>query len=317
MSGFPQSNMQNQINESKSNREDAGLLATLAKRSGDVVLRDGTTVRVRVMRPEDEPLLLSLFKSLSEESRWRRFLSLSRDSVLAAEAHREACVDYCHTFGLIALTGLEDRVVGHAFYTAIDEERAEVAFAIADDFQRRGLATILLGQLAEVAAANSIQVFEAETLASNTGMVNVFRESGFHTRVSVAAGELHVSFPTSLTPSAIEKFERRETIASINALKLFFDPRAVAVIGASRKRGSIGGEIFHNLLSYGFQGPVYPINPIAESHPMRASIRHSRGCSRARRSRGHRCTGRACLKGCRELRQERRESAGCYLGRIF
>ena len=255
--------MQNQINESTSSREDAVLLATLVKRSGDVVLRDGTTVRVRVMRPEDEPLLLSLFKSLSEESRWRRFLSLSRDSALAAEAHREACVDYCHTFGLIALTGLEDRIVGHAFYTAIDEERAEVAFAIADDFQRRGLATILLGQLAEVAAANSIQIFEAETLASNTGMVNVFRESGFHTKVTVAAGELHVSFPTSLTAEAIEKFERRESIASVNALKLFFNPRAVAVIGASRKRGSIGGEIFHNLLSYGFQGPVYPINPTA------------------------------------------------------
>jgi len=256
--------MQNQINEPKTIREDAGLLATLAQRSGDVVLRDGTTVRVRVMRPEDEPLLLSLFKSLSEESRWRRFLSLSRDSALAAEAHREACVDYCHTFGLIALTGLEDHIVGHAFYTAIDDERAEVAFAIADGFQRRGLATILLGQLAEVAAANSIQVFEAETLASNTGMVNVFRESGFHTKVTVAAGELHVSFPTSLTTEAIEKFERRESIASVNALKLFFNPRAVAVIGASRKRGSIGGEIFHNLLSYGFQGPVYPINPTAK-----------------------------------------------------
>src|ERR1044072_7971422 len=256
--------MQNQINESKTNLQDDGLLATLAQRSGNVVLRDGATVRVRVMRPEDEPLLLSLFKSLSEESRWRRFLSLSRESALAAEAHREACVDYCRTFGLIALTGLEDRIVGHAFYTAIDEDRAEVAFAIADDFQRRGLATILLGQLAEVAAANSIQVFEAETLASNTGMVNVFRESGFHTRVTVAAGELHVGFPTSLTVEAIEKFERRESIGSVNALKLFCNPRAVAVIGASRKRGSIGGEIFHNLLSYGFQGPVYPINPSAE-----------------------------------------------------
>ena len=43
----------------------------------------------------------------------------------------------------------------------------------------------------------------------------------------------------------------------------FFNPRAVAVIGASRARGTIGGEIFHNLLSYGFHGPVYPVNPFA------------------------------------------------------
>jgi acetyl coenzyme A synthetase (ADP forming)-like protein len=234
------------------------------RRDGDVVLRDGSTVRVRVMRPEDEELLFTLFKSLSADSRWLRFMSAASDSALAAEAHREASVDYCRKFGLIALTGAEDRVVGHAFYTSISEDRAEVAFAIADDYQRRGLATILLGQLAEVAAANSIQVFEAETLSSNTAMLNVFRESGFPTKITLTAGELLVRFPTSLTPEAIEKFERRDSVASENALKLFFKPRAVAVIGASRKRGSIGGEIFHNLLSYGFQGPVYPVNPSAK-----------------------------------------------------
>ena len=139
------------------------LLHMLARRDGDVVLRDGSTVRVRIMRPEDEKLLFRLFKSLSEESRWLRFCSSASDSALAAEAHREAEVDYCRTFALIALTGAEDRIVGHAFYTALADDRAEVAFAIADDYQGRGLATILLGQLAEVAAANSIHVFEAET----------------------------------------------------------------------------------------------------------------------------------------------------------
>jgi acetate---CoA ligase (ADP-forming) len=234
------------------------------RRDGDVVLRDGSTVRVRVMRPEDEELLFALFKSLSADSRWLRFMSSASDSALAAEAHREASVDYYRKFGLIALTGAEDRVVGHAFYTAINEDRAEVAFAIADEYQGRGLATILLGQLAEVAAANSIHVFEAETLSANTAMLNVFRESGFPTKINVTAGELLVKFPTSLTPEAIEKFERRDSVASENALKLFFNPRAVAVVGASRKRGSIGGEIFHNLLSFGFQGPVYPVNPSAQ-----------------------------------------------------
>src|ERR1041385_2279395 len=232
-------------------------------RDGAVVLRDGSTVRVRVLRPEDEGLLFELFKSLSVDSRWLRFMSASSDSALAAEAHREARVDYCRKFGLIAVTGAEERIVGHAFYTATGEDRAEVAFAIADDYQRRGLATILLGQLAEVAAANAIHVFEAETLLSNAAMLNVFRESGFPTKITVAAGQLLVTFPTSLTPEAIEEFERRDSIASVNALKLFFNPRAVAVVGASRKRDSIGGVIFRNLLSYGFRGPVYPINPSA------------------------------------------------------
>jgi acetyl coenzyme A synthetase (ADP forming)-like protein len=47
------------------------------------------------------------------------------------------------------------------------------------------------------------------------------------------------------------------------SLAPLFRPRSIAVIGASRERGSIGAEIFHNLLEHGFQGPVYPVNPKA------------------------------------------------------
>ncbi len=233
-----------------------------ARRDGDVVLRDGSTVRIRVMRAADEPGLLALLQSLSEESRWMRFYSSASGSALATEAHREANLD--HTFGLLAFSGAEERVVGHAFYAVVDDHRAEVAFTIANDFQGRGLGTILLGQLADVAAANGIQVFEAEVVAANHAMLHVFRASGFPIEVDATAGQLHVTFPTSFSAEAIARFERRETIAAVNALRLFFNPRAVAVIGASRQRGTIGGEIFHNLLSYGFNGPVYPVNPTAE-----------------------------------------------------
>jgi len=238
------------------------LLTSAPHRNGDVVLRDGSTVRVRAMRPDDDKALLGLFTSLSEESRWLRFFSPTKGSALAAEAHRETNLD--HTFGLLALSGPEERVVGHAFYAGLDEHRAEVAFTIANDFQGRGLGTILLGQLAEVAEANNIQMFEAEVVAANHAMLHVFRESGFPIEVSAEAGQLHVTFPTSFTREAIEKFETRETLAAVNALKLFFNPRAVAVIGASRQRGTIGGEIFHNLQAFGFNGPVYPVNPTAE-----------------------------------------------------
>lgn len=229
---------------------------------GDVVLRDGSTVRIRVMRPSDEPRLLKLLQSLSEESRWMRFYSSASGSALAAEAHREANLE--DTFGLLAFSGSDERVVGHAFYAVIDDQRAEVAFTITNDFQGRGLGTMLLGQLAEVAAANGVQLFEAEVVAANHAMLHVFRESGFPVEVSARSGQLHVVFPTSFTREAVERFERRESIAAVNALKRFFEPRAVAVIGASRQRGSLGGEIFHNLLAYGFNGPVYPVNPAAQ-----------------------------------------------------
>jgi len=235
----------------------------IKRRQGDVVLRDGSTVHIRVMRPEDEAGLCGLLTSLSEESRWLRFYCQKNSAALAAEAHREANLD--HAFGLVACSGDDERVIGHAFYAAINEQRAEVAFTIANDFQARGLGSILLHQLAEVAAASGIKIFEAEVVAANHAMLHVFRRSGFPIEVNASAGQLHVVFPTSLTAEARQQFERRESIAAVNALKLFFEPRAVAVIGASRHRGTIGGEIFHNLLSYGFKGPVYPVNPTATS----------------------------------------------------
>src|ERR1043165_4335727 len=243
------------------------------RRDGDVVLRDGSTIHIRVMTQADEAGLYALLNSLSEESRWLRFYCLQNSASLAAEAHREANLD--HAFGLIACSGPDERVVGHAFYAALDDQRAEVAFTITNEFQGRGLATILLGQLAEVAAANGIKTFEAEVVAANHAMLHVFRGSGFPIEVSAHAGQLHVVFPTSLNSEARRLFERRESIAAVNALKLFFEPRAVAVIGASRHRGTIGGEILHNLISYGFQRPVYAVNPAAtniEHVPCYASI---------------------------------------------
>jgi acetate---CoA ligase (ADP-forming) len=230
-------------------------------RDGDVVLRDGSTVRIRTMRPSDEAGLCALLTSLSEESRWLRFYCLQNSSALAAEAHREANLDL--SFGLIACSGKDERVIGHAFYAAIGEQRAEVAFTIANDFQGRGLGSILLGQLAQVASANGVEIFEAEVVAANHTMLNVFRASGFPIEVSAKAGQLQVVFPTSFTAEARQQFERRESVAAINALKLFFEPCAVAVIGASRQRGTIGGEILHNLSNYGFNGPIYPVNPAA------------------------------------------------------
>ena len=230
-------------------------------RDGDVVLRDGSTVRIRVMRPSDEAGLCALLSSLSDESRWLRFYCNQNSTAIAAEAHREANLD--QAFGLVACSGDGERVVGHAFYAVVSEQRAEVAFTIANDFQGRGLGSILLGQLAQVASANGIEIFEAEVVAANHRMLHVFRASGFPIEVNAKAGQLHVVFPTSFTAEARKQFERRESIAAVNALKLFFEPRAVAVIGASRQRGTIGGEIFHNLLSYGFNGPVYPVNPAA------------------------------------------------------
>jgi acetyl coenzyme A synthetase (ADP forming)-like protein len=234
-----------------------------AHRESDVVLKDGSTIRVRPVRPEDEPQLRAFLLSLSDTSRALRFFAPVKDAFLEAEAGRESRVDYRATFGLVALAGREERIVAHAMYACVDHDRAETAYTVADDYQGRGLGTILLGHLAEVAAANGIPILEAEVLAGNHKMIEVFRQSGFPVKVRIDAGQIHATFPSQLSEEALEHFEDRERIASVNALRAFFEPVSVAVIGASRERGTIGGEIFHNLLSYSFEGPVYPVNPSA------------------------------------------------------
>jgi acetate---CoA ligase (ADP-forming) len=230
-----------------------------AHREAHVALRDGSTVHVRPVRPTDEEPLLAFFRSLSEVSFSFRFFSPAVS--VAAIAHQESHVDYVNTYGLVATAGPTGRFVGHAYYAAMEGNRAEVALAVADEYQGRGLGTILVGHLAEVAAASNIHVFEAEVLPANHRMLGVFRASGFPLEVHVGPDAIHITFPTALSGGAIERFEQREQTAAANALTAALSPRAVAVVGASRQRGTVGGEIFHNLLASEFAGPVYPINP--------------------------------------------------------
>ena len=169
-------------------------------------------------------------------------------------------MDASRSFGIVATEGREGRVVGHAEYLGVDDESAEVDFTIADAHQGKGLGTILLGELARAASAAGVSEFRAVVLPDNYTMLSVFRESGFRVRIDAAPDEILVTFPTALTDEAIERFELREWTSAVNAMKTFFRPRSVAVIGASRERGTIGAELLHNLLSFGFNGPVLPVN---------------------------------------------------------
>ncbi len=234
-----------------------------AYREADVVLRDGSTIHIRPARPADAPAVRSFLEGLSDQARALRFFSAFPDLDRAVAWATE--VDYDRRYGLLAIVGRDGRVVAHAGYERQDDqpEAAEVAFAVADAFQGKGLGTILLGHLAEIAQDAGVTRFGAEVLPENHQMVQVFRDSGFPVQLQSAPGVILVEFPTSLSPAALERFERREQSAAVAALRTFLAPRSVAVIGASRSRGGVAGETFHNLLAAGFNGPVYPVNPHA------------------------------------------------------
>ena len=156
---------------------------------------------------------------------------------------------------------------------------AEVAFLVADAWQGQGISTILLAHLADVADRHGISTFTAEVLPANHRMIEVFRESGFPVEMRSTPDAIELELPTSLSPEALERFEERERTAAVAAVRSFLEPRSVAVIGASRQRGTIGGEMLHNLLAVGFNGrrlrrqrarrrrPVAAGLPLRRRHP--------------------------------------------------
>ena len=232
-----------------------------ADRTSTIVLRDGSTLSVRPIKPEDDTGLARFFSTLSMESRVLRFFAPVANA--DASAKRMVQVDYKSQYGLVAVSGLPEQIVAHAMYIEIEPRKAELALAVADAYQGRGLGTILLGQLAEIAAASGIDVFEAIVMPDNHTMLDMLRESGFPVHGRSEPGEVHAEMPTALTSEGLRNFEDRERVAAVAAVGNVLAPRSVAVIGASRRRGGIGAELLHNLVANGFKGAVYPVNPAA------------------------------------------------------
>ena len=230
-------------------------------READVVLRDGSTVHVRPVRAGDQDAIRAFLEGLSDESIGFRFFGRPNFDWVT---NWSVDVDYADRFALVAEGGSPPTILAHAAYIRGEGPAAEVAFIVADAWQGRGISTILLAQLAEVANQHGISTFTAQVLPANHRMIDVFRQSGFPVELRSTPDAIAVELPTSLSDAALERFRERERIASIAAARSFLEPRSVAVIGASRRRGTIGGEILHNLIANGFEGPVYAVNDHAD-----------------------------------------------------
>jgi acyl-CoA synthetase (NDP forming)/GNAT superfamily N-acetyltransferase len=228
----------------------------------DVVLRDGSTVRVRPVRTDDADAVLAFLEAMSPESRRLRFFSAAAD--LRGAAHSAASVTERRGFGLVATTGDPPSIVAHAAYERIDDDRAEVAFEVADSLRGRGLGTLLMAHLAGAARDQGISSFYADVLPENRRMLEVFQESGFPVELERTREGIGVELPTRLSLEALEAFEERERIAATAAMRHFLEPGSVAVVGASRREGSVGGAVLGSILRSGFGGPVYPVNPRAQ-----------------------------------------------------
>jgi|BEDMetMinimDraft_2_1075160.scaffolds.fasta_scaffold00027_35 Acyl-CoA synthetase (NDP forming) len=216
----------------------------------DVVLKDGSTVRVRPAKKDDALYLINFFNNLSIETKYKRFMGFALPNI-------EILIPEKDGLALIAIH--EDRIIAHAMYRKINN-KAEVGIVVDDRFQGKGLGTILLGMITEAAYKSGVEQMEAIVLPDNLQMINVLKNLGFPYKLEIEPGYIKVIYPTSLTPEAIEVFDKRDSIAAREAVRYFLEPKSVAVIGASREKGSIGYELFKNIIEGGYTGVCYPIN---------------------------------------------------------
>ena len=222
----------------------------------DVLLRDGSTLRLQAPTPADFEDIKAFYDGLSPESRYFRFHGFGRTDTVARADAEASGVDR------LALIGRHDgRVVAVAGYDGLREPGvAEVAFAVADDDQRRGIGMRMLEQLAEIAAERGIHRFDAEVMATNRLMLGVFEHAGFAVRRRGLGGELTVSLDITPTEAVLERIDERDHFASIASLRAILAPSSVAVVGAADTPGNVGRAVLANISSGGFEGVVTPVN---------------------------------------------------------
>ncbi len=230
------------------------------------LLADGTTVEIRPAGPGDFDAVKAMHKAMSPDNTYMRFFNISR---LVAEIEaRRICKDPVPgQVALLALAGGE--VVGVASYVSEVQGQAEVAFAVADHMHHRGVATLLLEHLVSFARSHQITTFTAETLTENKAMLNVFADAGLPVDRCYADGVFKLTFPL---PSAdagptldsyLNAVADRESRAEVASLRYVLAPKSVAVIGASRRRGTVGRTILDNIRAGRYGGRLYTVNPRA------------------------------------------------------
>lgn len=223
----------------------------------DVVLRDGHTVRIRPIRPDDDEALVRFHERQSPESVYFRYFS-PRPQLSERDVHHLTHVDHVDRVAFVAVLGSE--MIGVARYERYrGTDTAEVAFFVDDRHHGRGLATLMLEFLAAAGRERGVRRFAASTLPNNRRMLAVFTAAGYEVATQLEEGVVEVAFDISATESALAAMERRERTAEAASVRRLLEPRTVAVVGVGSTPGSLGAEVLANVVRHGFTGEVLPV----------------------------------------------------------
>jgi GNAT superfamily N-acetyltransferase len=166
----------------------------------DLRLRDGTPVRLRAARGDDRQRLVEFFDHLEPRTIYTRFFGY-RKTLTDTELGQLDANDFVARTILLATAGSgpDETVIGAGSYVADaasgnPPQRAEVAFTVEEDYQGRGLASLLLRTLIGIARAHGLRELTAEVLAENAPMLAVFRRCGLPTTTRRSGGVVEWRF---------------------------------------------------------------------------------------------------------------------------
>jgi acetyl coenzyme A synthetase (ADP forming)-like protein len=231
-----------------------------------VILKDGSVILLRPIKPEDENEWQEFVSRVSQAS--LNQLRKTHPDFILGSAVRFANVESRNNFAFVAEVikiHQHDIVAVGRYYRLTKATSAEVFFLIADEYQNKGIGTALMKWLAQVAKDNKIKTFEARFSPDNITMLRVFRDYGYHITVATSPEEIHVIIPLTASLTITRKEEERERQAVIESLQPFLSPRSIAIIGASNKPGTIGQLMVRYLIDSRYTGTFYPVNPNAGS----------------------------------------------------
>ncbi|WP_406276654.1 GNAT family N-acetyltransferase [Nocardia sp. NBC_00881] len=228
------------------------------------LLEDGRSILVRRLTPEDLELIVDFSHRLSRRTISMRMLgpvvTLDR-----AGLARLMNFDPAQQLSLVAIH--ENRAVGVADFARVDgyPDRAEVTFTVIDEFQSLGLGGLLLEHIAAAARDGGIAVLEADILAENLAMVRTLESSGYAVEFGPPGSILHADIAIQPRAQVLARSDRREHQSVRSSMQRIFYSRTVAVVGAGRGSDNLGRAVVKNLVTHGFPGRVYAVNPNASA----------------------------------------------------
>ncbi|WP_025035479.1 GNAT family N-acetyltransferase [Bradyrhizobium sp. DOA9] len=169
-------------------------MSQVATYSVQTVLKDGTPIQIRALRASDEADMLAAVARTSPQSLQSRFFILKRHF---SEKERAFFmdVDFSNHVALAALVEEQGRyaIIGGGRYVVVEPGRAEMAFVVVDAWQGRGVGSLLLRHLTNIAREQGVRELVAEVLSDNASMRSVFAKAGFELARSDDPRTVHLS----------------------------------------------------------------------------------------------------------------------------